>query len=103
MDTSDFNSNYVVENLTINDQESIIELVVEKILGYENAIPEIDDCDSENHILIKKSIALDFFTIPSFPFDINQFENKSNSKNTSFSNSAPLKTYLEIHSPPPEA
>lgn len=36
-------------DLTFNNQESIIEIVVEKILGYENAIKEYDDNDTEDH------------------------------------------------------
>lgn len=36
------------ENLTINDQESIIELVLEKLLGYDNAITEYDDHDTDD-------------------------------------------------------
>ncbi|WP_418263108.1 hypothetical protein [Flavobacterium faecale] len=39
----------IPENLAFNDQESIIEIVVEKLLGYENAIEEHDDNDTENH------------------------------------------------------
>ncbi|MBP4139406.1 hypothetical protein [Flavobacterium geliluteum] len=102
VDTSDFNSNFVAENLSLNDQESIIELVVEKVLGYQNAIPEIDDCDSDNHTILKKIVALDFFTLPFFNMNINPFEHTSKTKTTCFTNSYPLKTYLEIHSPPPE-
>ena len=103
VDTSDFNSNFTVENLSINDQESIIELVVEKVLGYQNAIPEIDDCDSDNHTILKKIVGLDFFTIPFFNININKEECKFKTKTICFSNLFPLKTYLEIHSPPPEA
>jgi len=103
VDTSDFNSNFEIENLSINDQESIIELIVEKVLGYQNAIPEIDDCDSDSHTILKKTVSLDFFTLPFFNINISQAESKSEAKNTCFTNSSSLKTYLEIHSPPPEA
>lgn len=37
------------EDLSFNDQESIVELVVEKLLGFENAIAEHDDHDAEDH------------------------------------------------------
>ncbi len=49
VDTPDPNPDYIPENLLINDQESIIEIVVEKILGYEDAIKEYDDNDKEDH------------------------------------------------------
>lgn len=102
IDTNDFNSNFEVENLSVNDQESIIELIVEKVLGYQNAIPEIDDCDSDDHTILKKIVALDFFTLSFFNINISQAECKSGTETTFFTNSSPLKTYLEIHSPPPE-
>lgn len=49
VDTADPNPEYIAEDLTYNDQESIIEIIVEKILGYENAIKEYDDNDSDSH------------------------------------------------------
>ena len=49
VDTADHNTEHIPEDLSINDQESIIEIVVEKILGYENAIEEYDDNDTEEH------------------------------------------------------
>lgn len=49
VDTTDFNPDYLPEDLSINDQESIIEIVVEKVLGYEDAIREYDDNDPEDH------------------------------------------------------
>tara|TARA_Y100001972_G_C7660921_1_gene333357 strand:+ start:3015 stop:3377 length:363 start_codon:yes stop_codon:yes gene_type:complete len=49
VDTADPNPVHVAEDLTINDQESIVELVVEQLLGFENAISEHDDPDTENN------------------------------------------------------
>jgi hypothetical protein len=49
VDSADPNPEYIAEDLSINDQESIIEIVLEKVLGYENAIEEYDDNDSEDH------------------------------------------------------
>jgi hypothetical protein len=49
VDTSDALPNHFPEDLTINDQESIIEIIVEQILGFENAIKEYDDIDNEEH------------------------------------------------------
>jgi len=47
VDSIDAHPEYFKEDLTINDQESIIEIVVEDVLGYENAIKEYDDHDTE--------------------------------------------------------
>jgi len=55
VDTKDPHPEYIPEDLSINDQESIVEIVVEKILGFENAIKEYDDHDSEDHNKKKNS------------------------------------------------
>lgn len=49
VDPADPYSNYISEDLSINDQESIVEIVLEQILGYENIIKEYDDNDTEDH------------------------------------------------------
>lgn len=49
VDSPDPNPEHIPEDLSINDQESIIEVVVEKILGFEDAFEEYDDHDSEDH------------------------------------------------------
>jgi hypothetical protein len=47
VDAADPNPQYIPENLEINDQESIIELIFENVLGYENFIQEYDDEDQK--------------------------------------------------------
>lgn len=47
VDTSDPNPEQVLEDLTFNDQESIIEIIVEQVFGFEDAIEEYDDHDTE--------------------------------------------------------
>ena len=54
------------EDLSFNDQESIIELVVEKFLGFDNAIVEQDDADSDEQTPAKKNFSLDHFVMPKF-------------------------------------
>ena len=44
----DAQPDYVAEDLTINDQESFVELVLEKVLGIENAVAEHDETDETN-------------------------------------------------------
>jgi len=48
VDAADPNPNHIPEDLSFNDQESIIEIIVEQVLGYEDAIKEYDDNDSED-------------------------------------------------------
>lgn len=49
VDAADPHPEHVGEDLSINDQESLVEFIIEKILGYENAIAEYDDHDAEEH------------------------------------------------------
>ncbi|QSE96010.1 hypothetical protein [Fulvivirga lutea] len=49
VDTTDPKPDHIPEDLTINDQESIVEIIVEQLLGYEDAIKEYDDNDAEDH------------------------------------------------------
>ena len=49
VDTADPNPEHIPEDLSFNDQESIVEIIVEKVLGFEDAIKEYDDHDTEDH------------------------------------------------------
>lgn len=53
------------EDLTFNDQESVIEIVVEKILDFENSIQELDDNDTEQQSPIKKNLQIDHYILQS--------------------------------------
>lgn len=48
IDTPDAHPDYVPEDLAYNDIESISELVLEQILGFENAVAEHDEHDTED-------------------------------------------------------
>ncbi len=52
------------EDLRFNDQESIVELVVEKCFGFDNLIAEHDDTDSNEQSQAKKGFTLDYFVLP---------------------------------------
>jgi hypothetical protein len=58
VDTADPNPEHIPEDLSFNDQESIVEIVVEKVLGFEDAIKEYDDHDTEDHNK-KKNVKID--------------------------------------------
>ncbi|HBU76899.1 MAG TPA: hypothetical protein DEF18_02250 [Muricauda sp.] len=49
VDSPDRYPDYIPEDLSINDQESIIEILVEKVLGYGDVFKEYDDPDKEDH------------------------------------------------------
>lgn len=59
VDSTDITSIYIPEDLSVNDQESIIEIVIEKVLGFENLIEEHDDNDTKD-LNKKKNIKIDF-------------------------------------------
>lgn len=61
IDPADPNPEHIPEDLTFNDQESIIEIVLEKVLGYEDAIKEYDDYDTEDHNT-KTNVKIDLAT-----------------------------------------
>lgn len=48
VDTKDAAPDYVPEDLSINDQESFVELILEKWIGIDNAITEHDERDQED-------------------------------------------------------
>lgn len=56
----------VAENLTYNDMESFVELMLEQVLGLENAVAEYDDADNEDGTSFELKNSLDLFTLPNF-------------------------------------
>lgn len=49
VDTADADPEHIAEDLSFNDQESLVEIMVEQILGFEDAFKEYDDLDPEDH------------------------------------------------------
>ncbi|MFV8443109.1 hypothetical protein [Flavobacterium sp. LB2P44] len=102
VDSPDLQPNYFPEDLTYNDPESIIEIVVEKVLGFENAIAEYDDNDSNQNFFGKNTFSLDLFVLPIIAIPINHEYLLLKNQNLEVQNSALLLPYFEIHTPPPE-
>lgn len=74
VDSADPNPEHIPEDLCFNDQESIVEIVVEKVLGFEDAFKEYDDHDTKDHNK-KKNVKIDlsFHEIVVNKMDKNQF------------------------------
>lgn len=66
VDAPDLQPEYVPEDLTYNDIESIVEWVLEDVLGYQDIIKEYDDDDNSNIAIVKKVIE-PFLPTPTFP------------------------------------
>jgi len=58
VDAPDAQPDYVSEDLSYNDMESVVEILLEQVLGFENAIAEHDEKDTEdgNSFDIKRQI-----------------------------------------------
>lgn len=89
------------ENTAINDQESIIEIVVEKLLGYENAIAEYDDVDGDqSQQSTGKNVSVELCITHPSPFIISCYK-KLNQDYFHQLKLNPHPGYLSISSPPP--
>ncbi|WP_220273371.1 hypothetical protein [Pontibacter diazotrophicus] len=101
MDTVDPNPEYIPEDLSFNDQESVVEILLEKVLGFENAIAEYDDHDTEERTK-KKTTKIDFIVqdSPQQPHPDKTF-NLSKQRYPNFEDSLP-KGYHQLSIPPPK-
>jgi hypothetical protein len=101
VDTADPNPEHMPEDLSINDQESIIEIVVEKVLGFEDAIEEYDDHDTEDHNK-KKNVQIDLLVheIKTKKIDHNKFFERK--KLFPYYEARLTKGFNKIDSPPPK-
>ncbi|WP_162339452.1 hypothetical protein [Cyclobacterium salsum] len=69
VDIADERGDHIPEDLSINDQESIIELVVELGFGMEDAIPEKEDADGDQDTSQKKGISTDLMLFIDCPYN----------------------------------
>jgi hypothetical protein len=102
VDSPDAQPHHFPEDLTYNDLESIIEIVVEKVLGFENAIPEYDDNDSNQDFAAKSTFFIDIFVLPNTTPSINKKYSYLKKEKLAEQNSIFFNPYFEIHTPPPE-
>ncbi|WP_051359997.1 hypothetical protein [Adhaeribacter aquaticus] len=104
IDAPDFDPDSVPENLEFNDIESLVELVLEKALGFENAVAEQDELDDPdgNSVLLKK-VDLDDFLFHHISFKTPpQYKASQLQEITYYTLPFYSKRYLDIFSPPPE-
>ncbi len=88
--------------ITYNNQESIIEIVVEQFLGFEQAIPEYADNDMDQNAALKKAQLIDSFIIPHFDQKVYTFLGYSKKLHPIEHVNHTLKFYFKVPSPPPE-
>jgi hypothetical protein len=102
VDSPDMNPDYIPEDLSCNDQESIIELILEKVLGFDNMMVEYDDCDTEQEANSNNNQLTDNLFIPILITLTKHIIFSKNTRAPTVSDKHIVKTYSEIHSPPPE-
>ena len=101
VDTADPNPEFIPEDLSFNDQESIIEIIVEQVLGYKDAIKEYDDHDTQDHSG-KKNVKMDVKVHQSFSIK-NADPNLLRKNRHHFEYDARLPIgFTETDSPPPK-
>lgn len=102
VDAPDIYSQEIREDLTLNDQESIIEIVLEKVLGYEDAISEHEEHDEDSEHNIKKNLSFEWYKISDHFYE-EPFSQSAGSKNNfNRYHYLVLAPFFEIQSPPPE-
>ena len=101
VDTADPNPEYIPEDLSFNDQESIVEIIIEKVLGFEDAIKEYDDHDTADHNK-KKNVKIDLlvYTAKTNNYSHNQLIERK--KFYPYYEARLINGFLEIASPPPK-
>lgn len=101
VDASDIHHNTIAEDLSLNEQESIIEIVVEKVLDLGDVFKEQDDQDLEDYS--KKGISkLDLgFLQLDFP-NKNSAIFSTSKNNFTLRKSFFSKPHYQVENPPPE-
>lgn len=97
IDIVDPSPSYIPEDLSYNDQESVIEFIFEKVLGFTNAFEEYDDNDNGDYkisnyfVAQNKQILLD-----------HQFCLVSEKKEFANYIALPSNGFVQIQFPPPK-
>ncbi|MFY9309496.1 MAG: hypothetical protein WAQ28_10660 [Bacteroidia bacterium] len=102
VDTPDAKPDSEPEDLTINDMESVVEIVMEEFLKIDNAIAEHDEPDEDDKPGFEAKKEVSFYVSPKFNLLIQLPHNHTNAE-TPY-NSALISDYSsDIVPPPPKA
>ena len=101
VDTKDPNPQHIAEDLSFNDQESVVEIVVEKLLGYDDAIKEYDDPDTEDHGK-EKNVKVDVLIYYPSATAVASSQSIHAQKCPAFYDASLASGFIEIDSPPPQ-
>jgi hypothetical protein len=101
-DNPDANSRHHMEDLSINDQESIVELIVEQVMGFGDAFEEYEDPDGDDQ-KSKISFKIDFFTEKISNLDSKQIRIITKNYRSADLQAHILKGFGQLSTPPPKA
>lgn len=101
VDTADPQPENIPEDLSFNDQESIIEILVEQVFGFQTAFEEYDDPDTQD-LNNKKNLKIDL-SVPEIIAD-QLLKSLFVERNRLFPDYAAglIHSFNEIDSPPPK-
>jgi hypothetical protein len=103
VDSPDALPDYVPEDLTINDMESVVEIILEKVLNIENAIAEYDEKDTADGSSFEIKKPFSFFLQTNIKID-QVFHNKQTVVvQTNYVEQFSSQFHPEIVPPPPKA
>lgn len=102
VDSPDVQPNYLTKDHVTDDLESIIEIFIEKALGFENALAEYDDIDINESSSLKSNLCINFFVLPIITIIVNNYFLRLLKENLGQQNLIFLIPYFKIHTPPPE-
>ncbi|MCF1196034.1 MULTISPECIES: hypothetical protein [Mangrovimonas] len=101
VDPSDIQPHWIPEDLSFNDQESIVEIVIEKVLGFENAFEEYDDNDTEEHSN-GKQVKINLLIPYAHSNHLENVQFIDQNQHFGFRNAFLPLGYFEIDTPPPK-
>ncbi|NDI99089.1 hypothetical protein GWA97_08395 [Flavobacterium sp. LaA7.5] len=101
VDSPDTHNYRLTDNLLINDQESILEILIEKVFKFDNAIVEYDEDDAECSFKKGKN-NIDLYILYS-KYSVYTKINNHNHNNFSYISEKIKNIYFKIPSPPPDS
>jgi hypothetical protein len=101
-DIPDASSRYQKEDLSINDQESMVEVLVEQVMGFDDTFDEYEDPDGDDQ-KSKITLKIDFFSEQKENFSSNRINVLSKSYNSNDLQKHVLKGFDQLSTPPPKA
>lgn len=101
VDTADPNPEHIPEDLSINDQESMVEIVLEMVLGFEDTIKEYDDHDTEDQNK-KRNVKIDLLELLFKGDKMDDSQSIEIKKTFPAYEARLIRSFNEIDSPPPK-